>query len=232
MPKLSPGGKLTKVLASEWNGFIDAANWVRQNAQNVTAVSGGAMRRDNIALVRNAGNAQLPAYSPVVLTNLAVKPDADTGAPLIGNTPAFDAEKPSASNLTKPAAVLLEPLAAGKVGRAILCGVTPVRVTISAATDEFAGVDATGELLTAPTGAFRLLWKDTGTGANKWAVAQFPYATGGGGEIRLMQVVSVNTGAHTVATKSIVLKSDLTQTPNFTVSDSESAVTYPYLVRS
>ena len=23
MPKLSPGGKLTRVLASEWNGFID-----------------------------------------------------------------------------------------------------------------------------------------------------------------------------------------------------------------
>ena len=223
MPKLSPGGKLTRVLASEWNGFIDAANWVRQNAQNVTADSGGGMRRDNIALVRNAGNAQLPAYSPVVLIGLAVKPDADTGAPLIGNTPAFDAEKPSSSNLTKPAAVLLEPLSAGKVGRAILCGVTPIRVTISAATDEFAGVDATGVLLTATTGAFRLLWKDTGTGANKWAVAQFPYATGSGSAIQLVQVKSVNSTTNIAKVAPITLLADSSAVPNFT-SSSDSAI--------
>lgn len=70
-------------------------------------------------------------------------------------------------------AILLEPLAAGRIGRSVGSGVPPVRVNVIRATDNYAEVvvDDSNQLRSVPIGLTRILWKASGFGL-KWAIVQ------------------------------------------------------------
>lgn len=230
MPKLTPGNKIKSISANDWNSFIDAAAWVKNNQMNQSDGEASSSRKDNICIIKNNSGSQLLAFTPVILSGLAIEPDADTGAPLICQPPAFAGAKPDSSNLESPTAILLDTVDAGKCCKAMLCGVSLVKLKINSSSDEFAEVTANG-LETASTGAFRLLWKASATGSDKWAVAQFPYATGGGGtEVTLVQVKSVDSTAGTCKVASITMQPD--STPNYTSSSDSSTWTETYYLRS
>jgi hypothetical protein len=68
--------------------------------------------------------------------------------------------------------VLQEPIAAGKYGRAMVIGVTPVNLDVTADTDRFAEIadGVTTSLKTGTSGSARILWKESGTGAKRGVV--------------------------------------------------------------
>ena len=83
-------------------------------------------------------------------------------------------------------AILLEPIAAGAMGRAIVSGVTPVKVNITNADHRYAEVEAgqAGYLASAESGSALLLWKEAGTG-EKWALVRMgnPGSAGAAGPV-------------------------------------------------
>ena len=84
-------------------------------------------------------------------------------------------------------AVLLEPIEAGEIGRAMLLGLTPAKVIINSADDKYAvpkaGSDS-GVLESSATGVARILWKAGGSGT-QWCVLQLGGAGGGGSDERV-----------------------------------------------
>jgi hypothetical protein len=84
--------------------------------------------------------------------------------------------------------VAVEPIAAGKIGRVAVAGVVQAKINITDAGHGFAKAkdgDLT-QLTSADTGDAQILWKESGTGAGKWAIVRFGGA--GGASIRLGKV--------------------------------------------
>ena len=110
------------------------------------------------------------------MDDLIIQPDNDgKEQEFKSRVPVFSGKKVSADNKDKPFAILQVPLESEKLGKALLQGITPVKVNIGNESHEYAKLDAAG-LVSAGTGIGRILWKESGTG-EKWALLQL----GGGG---------------------------------------------------
>ncbi|MBR0197171.1 MAG: hypothetical protein IJQ34_03465 [Kiritimatiellae bacterium] len=84
----------------------------------------------------------------------------------------------------KPYAVLLEPIAAGEIGRAMVLGVTPAKVIINSTDEDYVVPKAdssTGALESSATGTARILWRAGGAG-EQWCVLQLGGAGAGQAE--------------------------------------------------
>jgi hypothetical protein len=84
--------------------------------------------------------------------------------------------------------VAVEPIAAGKIGRVAVAGVVQAKINVVSESDTFATAkdgDLT-QLSSASSGEAQILWKESGTGASKWAIVRFGGA--GGASIRLGKV--------------------------------------------
>jgi len=87
--------------------------------------------------------------------------------------------------------VAQEPIAAGKVGRALIVGVTAAQVYVRdancRAADIGTGIFGTNVLVTQPGGHAGILYKEDGVGADKWALLQIP---GNRDAVRFGQVIA------------------------------------------
>lgn len=93
----------------------------------------------------------------------------------------FKGNTPSASSLI---AIVQEPISDGGIGRAVVQGVTPCRLNVTASGDTHAGpTTSVTQLTTGTSGPAVILWKESGTGANKKAKVLLlgQQGTGGGG---------------------------------------------------
>ena len=84
--------------------------------------------------------------------------------------------------------VAVEPIAAGKIGRVAVAGVVQAKINVVSESDTFATAkdgDLT-QLSSASSGEATILWKESGTGAGKWALVRFGAAGAAG--IRLGKV--------------------------------------------
>lgn len=156
-------GERAQIPADAYNAFLDGVR-----ARRAAAFDGGAPavrlppHDPAVALVRNATGGALDRFAVVGL-----------GAPLVGPGDDFAefARKVnfdgSAPDGVGPVAVLLEPLAAGAVGRAVVSGLTPVLVWLAdpahCAAAPAEGV--TGYLVSADEGPAHLLWVDAAAGS-------------------------------------------------------------------
>jgi len=88
-----------------------------------------------------------------------------------------------------PFVVLLEPIAAGEIGRAMILGVTAVKLDVQAESHVWADLIPSdcSMLRTGPSGAARVLWKESGTSTNLWGLVQFPAAVGSGGRAKWIE---------------------------------------------
>jgi hypothetical protein len=69
--------------------------------------------------------------------------------------------------------VAVEPIAANAVGRVAVGGVVQCKVEVTSADDKFVACKAsTAELKTGTTGEGLILYKEGGTGSNKWALVR------------------------------------------------------------
>ena len=99
--------------------------------------------------------------------------------------PVFIGQKMTEEREGKPYAILLEPLAKDQIGRAMVLGIVPAKVTIQDADDQYAVPtpgSTTGALQSDSTGVARILWKAGGAGS-QWCLLQLGGAgSGAGGE--------------------------------------------------
>lgn len=82
------------------------------------------------------------------------------------NRVTFKGETPSLASHVGRFAILLEPIAAGKLGKAVVSGVSVARIDVANAyhgSCEIIGGDC-GKLRSGPCGGAQILWKETGTG--------------------------------------------------------------------
>lgn len=175
MRKVTSGEKF-QVKAATWNAFIDAANYHKDHQLQLGS---GALRgsdKTGIVLVRNDSGGLLEQFAPVILDDLIIQPDgAEKEQEFKSRVPVFSGKEVSADNKDMPFAVLQVPLESGKIGKALLLGVTPAKMNIGSESHEYAKLDATG-LVSGGNGRGEILWKESGTG-EKWALLQL----GGGG---------------------------------------------------
>ncbi len=167
--------------AEDWNAFVDAARDYRsrQHGIGVRMLPGG--ERSGLVVARNRSGADQPQFAALWLHELAIRPDdPETEQRFRTGVPVFDlrlyADIAPAVRHEMRFAVLQEPLKADGVGRAMVCGVTPVHVLVQSEAHDYAGPSAADptSFQSAFLGPCRILWKQPGTGL-KWSLVQFPF---------------------------------------------------------
>lgn len=199
MNKVQAGQELA-IKASTWNAFIDAADYVKNVQNGSKAKSSKGLPHDGVILVKNIDSVNFEQFAALALTDLQITP-ALAGEPVFKSTiPTFSGSRMTEALVeTKPFAVLLEPVAANAVGRALLLGVIPAKVTILDAEHKFAepvSGSAAGAMQSADSGVARILWK-AGSSGSQWCMLQLGGAGSGGGDDRvtLCQVTGGSSGA-------------------------------------
>ena len=181
MEKVRSGENVT-IKASTWNAFIDAANYVKEARQNQRGKGIKSGIQTGIVLVKNAESELRERFSALVLNDIAVPPNLNEDE-FVSCAPVFIGQKMTEEREGKPYAILLEPLAKDQIGRAMVLGIVPAKVTIQDADDQYAVPtpgSSTGALQSDSTGVARILWK-AGGGGLQWCLLQLGGAGGGSG---------------------------------------------------
>ncbi len=186
MKKVQIGDALD-IKASTWNNFIDAANFVKgiQSNQNGSVIRNGLY--NGVVFIKNMTSNNYGQFSAMVLTDIAIKPNKNE-AEFKGKVPVFIGSKMTNDLENHPYAVLLEPIEIGKIGRALLLGITPAKVNIQDSEDQFAipSVDSNnGALESSDSGVARILWK-AGNSGEQWCMLQLGGAGSGGGSDKVV----------------------------------------------
>ena len=187
MEKVRSGDKVV-IKASTWNAFIDAANFAKEQRQNQLGKGLKSGVAAGIVLVKNAESEQRDRFSALVLSDVAVPPNVNEDE-FVSCPPVFIGQKMTEEREGKPYAILLQPLAHDEIGRAMVLGITPAKVTIQDTDDQYAvptPESSTGALQSDATGVARILWKAGGSGS-QWCLLQLGGAgSGAGGEKAFM----------------------------------------------
>lgn len=180
MEKVRSGESVT-IKAATWNAFVDAANYVKEARQNRRGKGLKSGIQTGIVLVKNAEGEQRDRFTALVLSDVAVPPDLNEDE-FVSCPPVFIGQKMTEEREGRPYAILLEPLAKDQIGRAMVLGIVPAKVTIQDADDQYAVPtpgSTTGALQSDSTGVARILWKAGGAGP-QWCLLQLGGAGSGG----------------------------------------------------
>jgi len=162
--------------AGDWNAFCDAARAHQGGARPPKARPMPGPADGGVVLVRNGSGAGRDQFDVLALGAPVITPADNESA--FRQRPAFEGGTPSVPDDLGEFAVLLEPIPAGRIGRARAAGVCQVKVDVAEGWEdyEYADVaDATGYLRLRPFGSARILWKASGTGV-VWAVVRLGQA--------------------------------------------------------
>ena len=172
--KVLPGEPFA-VPAATWNAFIDAAQDFKDRTADIgrQPTSAGFRSSGIIAVKNESGSARrqfdvLGLGEPIFLPGGGSSGGAEQS---FRNFVAFRGVMPSEDEHPGKFVVLIEPLAAGAVGKGCVSGVCQVRVNVTDEDHEFAEVaDGQADIVeSGDTGSAKILWKEEGTG-QKWAV--------------------------------------------------------------
>ena len=197
MNKVQTGDPI-QIKAVTWNSFIDAAEYV-ENLQSDQR--GGPLSNGNysgVVLLKNGESTLFPRFSAMAITDVLIRPDVNEPE-FTGKCPAFLGRKVTNAYEEYPYAVLLEPVDAGKIGRALLLGIVPAKVSILDPEHKFAEPmvgNASGAMQSAENGVARIIWKG-GNSGNQWCLLQLGGAGSGGGDDKVVmcQVARGSLGA-------------------------------------
>ena len=166
--------------ADTWNAFIDAAQFARQHQIGITSdiLPGGS--RSGIVLIRNASGEDQNQLAILGIDELAIKPeDTNSIQRFRTESPVFDCKKLGDIEPVKyhemKFVILQEPIKQNQCGKAMIAGLTPVKMDIKDEGHEYATprLNDTTKLQTACDGPCRIVWKEIGTG-EKWGLVSFP----------------------------------------------------------
>lgn len=165
---VSPGQPIV-LSAGDHNAMLDAARAHRAR-QQLTADEPTAKLQSGIILIRNASGSDCSFLDVLAIDVPLILPTDSLNE--WRSRVAMSCIAPDSATHAGRYVVLQEPIPAGKMGRAMVIGVTPVNLDVTADSDRFAEV-ATGvsaSLKTGTTGSARILWKESGTGAKRGVV--------------------------------------------------------------
>lgn len=186
--KVTPGQKL-RISADTWNTVVDAARDYQRRSLRQGAAQTADSRSTGIVQVKNASGQDCYQFEVLGLdVGTAVIDPADNEQEfrqrivLAGVTPA--AEHADSFG------ILQEPVKDGKIGRAMLVGVTQCWVDVKAEADTHAAPAAgtIGNLVSTTSGIARILWKQAGTGL-KLAIVRLGGGGGGGSTYPMCSVI-------------------------------------------
>ena len=119
-----PGQKL-EVPAAAYNAFLDAARRERGRMLDTGRDRDADGRKYGVIKVRNASGGDVPRFGVLALTGPIIAPYPELAE--FQAQVAIDGETPVGPD--KPFAILLEPLEDQAIGRAVVAGIVPVRLT-------------------------------------------------------------------------------------------------------
>lgn len=170
MSKAQPGEPL-RIAARDWNTLVDVAEVARtQGVQHTLPGSFKASSTGVIVPCRNNTGASVPRFHAVGL-GAPLFTYADNAQTFL-NQLGFIGEDLGSSYLGRWA-VVQETLPDGKIGSAMLSGITAAQITVAHADHPRVDIDTAGtpgtQLVSSFYGAGEILYKESGTGS-KWAV--------------------------------------------------------------
>jgi hypothetical protein len=181
--RIEPGQSLKSAISARaWNRAQDAADLVLGGAVNVAA-SGPSLGQfaANMVMVRNDTAGDVPMLAVLAIDGVVIDPsggtlsgsDAASGrAKAFVRKPVVIGRTPTSAIPSTRFVVCMEPIPLGAIGRAAIGGVFPCKIAISNAQHQFATVrnnDFT-QLASAQCGVVQIIWKEPGTGFDKWAL--------------------------------------------------------------
>jgi len=173
LKRVKSGEPIRAYPAADFNTLVDAAEWFqgRMLDGGSRPGRGGSAEFDGTVVVRNDSGAHRKRFEVLAIEGIIISPAQNL--PEFQRAPAFACGLPAADSAKL--VILVEPVRSGRLGRALIQGVSAVQVDMQDAGHEFADptdADAT-KLTSADSGAFRILYVETGTGT-KWAAVQWP----------------------------------------------------------
>jgi len=183
MKKVRTGDPLV-VPAQAYNAFIDAAKDFHQRTANLGQQATPGYRSSGIVLVKNESGEDRARFDVLGLGDPIFLPDSDAVAEQsFKNAVAFRGDMPDETLHQGKFVILIEPLAAGAIGRAYLAGVTVARLRLEDAAQqvthaEIIDADATA-LQPAVGGSASVLWHQEQTG-DVWAIVRLGNAAPAG----------------------------------------------------
>lgn len=196
MNKVRPGDPVA-ISAATWNDVLDAAALAKGSRRTGAGIPDGL--EPGIVRVKNATDEDLDRFAALsVAHGIGVTPEKNVLA--FQNEPAVLFGRVWAGDGAW--VVLQEPVPSGKIGRAMLFGVTPAQVDVADDEHEFAEpiVDnVAGAIRSAASGTARILWKKGGTGL-QWCLLHVGAGSGAAAEPSVCPAVvqSVSGGVYTV----------------------------------
>lgn len=155
-------GQRGRLSASDWNAAMDAARAYRESQLSGGALAGQRLQ-SGVILVQNTASHDWERFAVVEVTEPVVYPSFNESAFI--SPIAMLAVTPRDKGLSN-IAVLQEPIAQGKIGRAMVLGVTAARVEIRDANHFYVDVEAEKDdaFISGDNGVGEILWFDAGPG--------------------------------------------------------------------
>jgi hypothetical protein len=186
--RIKPGPLRGQISARAWNRAQDAADIVLGDryGQSAAAQTDGPKPYTPI-LARNSTTGTVNRWGVLSVAGVVFTPSGATGnaTQQFQDQPVLSGGLPTGGSSF---VVAVEPIAAGKIGRVAVAGVVQAKINVVSESDTFATAkdgDLT-QLTSSSSGEATILWKESGTGAGKWALVRFGAAGAAG--IRLGKV--------------------------------------------
>ena len=164
--KVTQGQEFIPV-ASTWNAFVDAANYVSNNMVNTGSDAKRTLNQTGIILVKNTTGSTIEPFSVVALKTVMIEPKNDASKRTFQyDMPFFEIEAYTEDTSKKPVAIVQEPIKKNATGKAMVLGVTAAKVNIDNEEHYSAVPDVKNKfkLKSASDGDIKILWKPAQTG--------------------------------------------------------------------
>ena len=164
---LSRGDRISLISAGQVNLWNEAARRVRGEAFDLGFDDAERTRNSAIIDVRNNTADDLPRFAVVALSGMGVEPTENENQSLAN--PFMEGTAPGNPNDRETIGILVDPLSAGTIGRAVIVGATWVKVSVSTGEENYQyckvsnGVTA-NMVMSSALGPAKILWKESGTG--------------------------------------------------------------------
>jgi len=197
MNKVRPGDPVA-ISAAVWNDVLDAAALAKRTKRAGAGIPDGL--EVGIVRVKNTTEEDLDRFAALAVGgDVGVRPDKNALA--FQNEPAVLFGGISVGD--GPWVVLQEPIPAGRIGRAMLFGVTPAQVDVVDKDHAFAEPvedNAAGAIQSCAAGTARILWKPDKTGL-QWCLLHVGAGSGAAGDPVCCPAVveSFSAGVYTVS---------------------------------
>lgn len=161
--KVRPGDPL-RVPARAYNAFVDAAHLAQRIESDAQAGPALPGQHEHLVRVRNDSGADLPRFGILGIDRPIIIPE-DNADEFKQHTAVVGAAVTTTDEYIGRFVIAREPIASGKIGWAMIRGITPV--VINVVDDDHTHADTYSDerfLRSGFTGAARILWKEDGTG--------------------------------------------------------------------